>query len=315
MDLNRRFLKQKAMRRVLISLAPITLFAIFLYGWHVLAMMALVSAVAIAVEYTAMRLISGKDAKVSEAVLVTSVLFTLTLPPSTPWWVAVIGIAFGVFFGKGVFGGFGRNIFNPALVSRCFVYIAFPAWMTNDWRVPFTELPGGFARFVSDTVAGATPMALLKSSGDATGLLQLFWGFIAGSVGETSALLILIGALYLLITKTASWQIMLSGTVTFAAVSGILYLTGSSNADPLTALLSGGVLFALVFMATDPVSAPSQPSAKVFYAILIAAACALIRTYALFTEGIMFAVLFANVFSPLLDRQVKAWKSRKKAVA
>ena len=315
MDLNHLFLKQKIMHRVLISLAPITLFSIFLFGWRVLALMAVVTVTGVLFEYLAMRLINGSSAKVSEAVLVTCVLYTLTLPPATPWWVAVIGIAFGVFFGKGVFGGFGRNIFNPALVARCFVYVSFPAYLTAGWIEPLTRLPGGFARFSTDIVSSATPMVQIKAGEAASSLLDLFLGLISGSNGETSALLILAAAVYLIATKTASWKIMLSCALTFAVLSAAFHYTGLYAADPLYSLLSGGFLFATVFMATDPISAPADDRAKIAYGALIALAAILIRIFSLFTEGIMFAILFANIFSPLLDRQFKALKARKKVTA
>lgn len=315
MDLKNLFLKQKIMRRVLVGLVPITLFSIFLYGWRMLVLMAVVTATGLFVEYLAMRLINGQSAKISEAVLVTCVLYTLTLPPATPWWVAVIGIAFGIFFGKGVFGGFGRNIFNPALVARCFVYVSFPGYLTVGWLEPLTRLPGGFARFSTDAVSLATPMVQVKAGEAGPSLLDLFVGLTSGSSGETSALLILAAAIYLIATKTASWKIMLSCTASFAVLSAVFHYSGLYAADPLYSLLSGGFMFAAVFMATDPISAPADDWAKIAYGILIAAAAILIRTYSLFTEGIMFAILIANVFSPLLDRQFKALRARKKVTA
>lgn len=315
MDLKNLFLKQKIMRRVLISLAPITLFSIFLFGWRMLVLMAVVTIFGLLAEYLAMRLVNGKTAKISEAVLVSCVLFTLTLPPATPWWVAAIGIAFGVFFGKGVFGGFGRNIFNPALVARCFVYVSFPTYLTAGWIEPLTRLPGGFARYAADVASAATPMIQIKAGETGPGLLNLFLGLISGSSGETSSLLILVAAVYLIATKTASWKIMLSCAGTFAVLSAIFHYSGLYAADPLYSILSGGFLFATVFMATDPVSAPTDDWAKIAYGALIALAAILIRTFSLFTEGIMFAILFANIFSPLLDRQLKALKARKKVTA
>lgn len=316
MNLGNLVLKQKIMRRVLLSLIPLIIFSVFLFGWRMLVLLAFVCLIGILCEYAAMRLINGKGAKVSEAVLVSCFLFTLTLPPATPLWVAGVGIAFGVFFGKGVFGGFGRNIFNPALVGRCLVYVSFPTYLTANWSAPFTALPGGFAQFGTlDALAMATPMALMKDAGTMTGYGKLFLGTIAGSAGETSALLILCAAIYLLVTKTASWRIMLSCALSFAVLGLVLFLLGETQADPLFSLLSGGFLFGTVFMTTDPVSAPADRTAQLIYGVLIAAATVLIRTYSLFTEGMMFAILFANTFSPLLERQIKELKARKKVAA
>lgn len=306
------FMKQKMMTKVLISLSPILLFSLWLFGLRTLLLLAVVTATGILCEYGILRLINGDKAKVSEAVLVSCALFTLTLPPSTPIWVAMVGIAFGVVFGKCVFGGFGRNIFNPALVGRCLIYVSFPTHMTVAWSNPFTSFPGGLLRYDGgvDVMTAATPMLQLKNAGAPTGYLSLFLGNIAGSIGETSALLILIAAVYLIVTKTASWKIMLSCLFSFTALSAILYWTGTAKADPLFAVLAGGFLFATVFMATDPISAPQNDIAKIIYGILIGLLAVVIRSFSIFTEGIMFAILIANTFVPLIDRQVKQLAAR-----
>ncbi len=305
------------MQKVLYSLVPICVFAIYLFGLRVLVMLAIVCLAGCLVEYGAMRLVSGKTARISEAALVSCVLFVLTLPPATPYWVAVLGIAFGLFFGKGVFGGFGRNVFNPALVGRCFVYISFPAYLTGRWSMPFTGLPGGFFSYDGgvDAIASATPLITQQAGGGSASYLQLIFGTIGGSWGETSAVLIILAAIYLIVTKTASWKIMLAGTISFTVFSSILYFSGTSTADPLFSLLSGGFLFAVVFMATDPISAPNQEKAKIIYASLIGLITVFIRQFSLFTEGAMFAILVSNIFAPLIDRQIKQLAAKKKAVA
>ena len=311
------FLKQKMMTRVLISLLPILLLSIYLFGLRTLALLAVVTITGILCEYGIMRLINGPKAKVSEAVLVTCLLFTLTLPPSVPYWVAMVGIAFGVVFGKCVFGGFGKNIFNPALVGRCLIYVSFPAHMTVAWSKPFSDFPGGLIRWSggADALTSATPMLTFNKEGIMTDYLRLFFGNIAGSLGETSALLIIVAAIYLIVTKTASWKIIVSTIGSFAVLGSILYFTGVIQTDPLFSVLSGGFLFAAVFMATDPISAPKQEVSKIIYGILIGVIALIIRSFSLFTEGIMFAVLIVNAFVPLIERNVKAYKSRKKVTA
>ncbi len=305
------------MHKVLLSLVPVILLAAFLFGLRILLLLGVVCLTGCFVEYGAMRLVNGSKAKVTEAALVSCFLFTLSLPPATPYWIAMLGIAFGLFFGKGVFGGFGRNIFNPALIGRCFIYISFPASMTVRWSAPFTSFPGGLIRYDggSDVISGATPMIQLQNGLEQTGYLDLLTGFIAGSLGETSALLIILAGIYLIITKTASWKIMASCLLSFTLLNTILYLTGLSQADPLFSLLSGGFLFATVFMATDPVSAPAQETSRVLYGILIGLTAVVIRQFSLFTEGIMFAILVANAFGPLIDRQVRQLSERRKKVA
>ncbi len=311
------FLKQKMMTRVLISLLPILLLSIYLFGLRTLVLLAVVTITGILCEYGIMRLINGPKAKVSEAVLVTCLLFTLSLPPSVPYWVAMVGIAFGVVFGKCVFGGFGKNIFNPALVGRCLIYVSFPAHMTIAWSKPFSDFPGGLIRWSggADALTSATPMLTFNKEGILTDYLRLFLGNIAGSLGETSALLIIVAAIYLIVTKTASWKIIVSTIGSFAVLGSILYFTGVIQTDPLFSVLSGGFLFAAVFMATDPISAPKQEVSKIIYGILIGVIALIIRSFSLFTEGIMFAVLIVNAFVPLIERNVKAYKSRKKVTA
>jgi len=315
MKLKDVFLKQKMMTRVLISLLPILLLSIYFFGFRTLALLCVVTITGIVCEYGIMRLINGDKAKVSEALLVTSLLFTLTLPPSVPYWIAAVGIAFGVVFGKCVFGGFGKNIFNPALVGRCMIYVSFPAHMTVAWAEPFNGLLGGFIRWSGgiDAMTSATPMILMNKEGIITDYLNLLLGNIAGSLGETSALLILVMAVYLIMTKTASWKIIVSCVASFAIFGLILYLTGVIETDPLFGVLSGGFLFAAVFMATDPVSAPRQEPSKYIYGVLIGIVAIIIRAFALFTEGVMFAILIVNAFVPLIDRNIKILKDKKNA--
>ncbi len=309
------FLKQKMMRRVLLSLIPIFLLSVYFFGLRTLVLLLVVTITGILSEYGIMRLIDGEKAKVSEAVFVTCLLFTLTLPPTVPFWIAAVGIAFGVVFGKCVFGGFGRNIFNPALVGRCLIYVSFPAHMTITWAQPYSGLFGGFAKWTSgiDSMTSATPMILLNKEGILTDYIKLFLGNISGSLGETSALLIIAAAIYLIITKTASWKIIVSCVATFGIFSSILYLTGIVEADPLFSILSGGFLFAAVFMATDPVSAPKQETSKYIYGALIGIVAMVIRAFSFFTEGIMFAILIVNSFTPLIDRNIKMLKDKRKA--
>ena len=305
------FMRQKLMRKVLLSLVPIIIFSVYLFGLRVLALLAAVSLAGILTEYLILRTIHGKASRVSEAVLVSAWLFTLTLPPQTPFWTAILGIVFGVLFGKGVYGGFGRNIFNPALLGRCFVYISFPAYLTANWKQPFTGFPGGFVKYAAGAVTGATPIAAFAKFGEAVDLHKLFFGGVSGSLGETSVLLILAAAVYLILTKSASWKIMVAAAAGFLGFSSGLYFAGLNVPDPLTALMSGGFLFGAVFMATDPVTAPKQVPLQILYGLLIGSLTVLIRAFANFTEGIMFAVLIANAFVPLMELKFTEFTAKK----
>ncbi|MBM7558333.1 RnfABCDGE type electron transport complex subunit D [Marinitoga litoralis] len=283
------FLKQPMMRKVLYALAPIYLFALYFYGVRLLILSVVVFAGGILTEYIMEKRVNKN---VSEAVLVTSMLFVLSLPPLTPWWIALIGIVFGVLFGKEVFGGFGRNPFNPAIVGRLFIYITFPNVMTYGWMKP-----GGFG---IDVVTTATPLKLMRDSGETIDLLKAFFGFRPGSMGESFIFLIVLAAIYLIYTKTASWKIIVSTFLSATALTYIFYFAGFIN-FPLEFLMSGSLLFVTVFMATDPISGPKNQKAHWYYGILIGSVTILIRTFSLFPEGTSFAVLLGNTFAPLMD--------------
>lgn len=290
------FQKQPAMRRVLLALAPIFLFSLYLYGLRALAIALATFIPGVLVEY----LFEKKRGKpVSEAVLVTCGLYTLAMPPVVPLWIVSLGIVFAVFMAKEVYGGFGRNVFNPAIAGRLFVYISFSTYMQAS-----LARPGGFGlgsgSLLADAVSGPTALGVLKAGGQ-VGLGDLLLGFRLGSLGEGSSILILLAGLYLVLTRTASWRLILS-TLASGLVLGLgLILAGVARALPLEALLGGSFLFVAVFMATDPISAPKKPLAQWLYGGLIGSCVVLIRTFSLFPEGTSFAVLFGNVFASFLD--------------
>ncbi|MGO1369954.1 MAG: RnfABCDGE type electron transport complex subunit D [Senegalia sp. (in: firmicutes)] len=314
-QLKKYFMQQKMMRKVIYSLIPIILASIYYFGWRSLLLIGWTTIWGCATEYIFEKKY-GKG-KVSEAVIVTSILFTLTLPPSTPFWVATLGIIFGVVFGKAVFGGFGKNVFNPALVARAFVYVSFPEPLTIKWSNVSDSFLGGFTRFTTatvDTISTATPMLKFRETGELTDYFNLFIGKISGSLGETSAILIILAAIYLIYTKTASWHIIASVITGFLGLSFILRLLGATSVpNPLFGILSGGILFGAVFMATDPISAAKTTPGKWIYGILIGCVTVIIRGYALFSGGIMFAVLIGNTFAPIIDEGVRYYKKSKKA--
>jgi len=224
-----------------------------------------------------------------------------------------VGIIFGIVFGKGVFGGFGKNIFNPAIVARCFIYISFPAFMTVTWTKPFTSFPGGLIRFTNsiDAATKATPLINFNKTGEIASYWKLSYGGVAGSLGETAAILIILAGIYLIIKKIASWKVMASCLVGFGVLSTILWLTEVTTANPLFSILSGGFVFGMVFMATDPVTAPKTDVARIIYGLAIGMITAVIRIFGLFAEGMMFAILVANMFVPLIERMLKDLKARK----
>ena len=254
--------------------------------------------------------------KISEGFLVTGLLFPLTLPPTIPLWQVAVGISFGVVIGKEIFGGTGRNFLNPALTGRAFLFFAYPANMSGDavWRV----IEKADVKMV-DAVSGATPLAVagLAQAGDSiTTLLNkagytmgtLLVGNHPGSIGETSALMCLIGALGLIIVGVASYRIVVGGVLGVLATGYFLNLFAGPTSsallgiNPFYHLILGGFAFGIAYMATDPVSAPGMNHSKWIYGFIIGVLTVLIRVLnPAYPEGVMLAILFMNLFSPLLD--------------
>ncbi len=239
--------------------------------------------------------------EVNEGFFVTSMLFPLILPPTIPYWQVAVGISFGVVLGKEVFGGVGMNIFNPALTGRVFLFFAYPAQISGDkvW-------------VAVDGISQATPLAQLADPAMqiASGWKDAFLGLIPGSMGETSTLACLLGAGLLIITGIGSWRIILSSIVGLVGVSLLFNVIGSATnpmfaVTPAWHLVLGGFAFGAVFMATDPVSAPLTINGQYLYGFLIGALTIMVRVVnPAFPEGTMLAILFMNVFSPIIDRVI-----------
>lgn len=335
--------KQPAMRKVLLALVPCAAGSIYYFGWRSLGMLAFCWAWGFLLEWLFCR---KRNEPVSEAVFVTATLFALVMPPGVGWHVLAVGMGVAIIFSKEVFGGFGRNIFNPALAGRCFVYICFPVALTGMWLPPASGPWGALNRWTtavwpdgSDAVTSATPMALLKSGhlvrswdDDAAGsipypvgdqetikihngalLKAQLLGHMSGTMGVTSALLILIGGLYLYWTKTASRTTILSVIITYAVLNQLLFWLGVRPVPGAwPAVLGGGFLLGAFFMATDPVSSPKTEPGRIIFGILIGTATLVIRNFSIFNGGLMFSILLGNMFAPIIDYGVKAWQERKK---
>ena len=317
---------QKPMKQVLFACAPLLAFSIYSFGWRVAVMLLLVTVCAYVTEAVFTR--QWKE-PVSSAVLVSAVLFTFSLPPTLPFWMAVMGIIFGIVFGKMVFGGFGRNVFNPALTGRAFVYISFGNYMTAQWYEPWMRFPAGLAHWgwtaasaPPDVITTATPGMLLKMSVTALaerGLTaadlsfrSLFFGDCAGVIGGTSAVLTIFCGLYLLWTKAASYRIVLSGFLGYAVVQTLLWRLGLGNApDPLRAAMGGSLIIGLFFYATDPVSAAQTHAGRWLYGAIVGAMSSLISTFSAWPAGTMFAILLANMFAPITDYTVRLLQTPK----
>jgi len=253
--------------------------------------------------------------EVNEGFFVTGILFTLILPPTIPLWMVFLGISFGVVVGKEIFGGTGKNFLNPALVGRAFLFFAYPAHMSGDsvWTA-VDGFSGATALALAfegdlDYSAGLNEVAGTMSGVDLT-WMQTAFGGIQGSMGETSLLLIALGAVILLTTKIASWRIMLSMLLGMAAMATLFNIIGSDT-NPMFDmpwfwhLSLGGFAFGMVFMATDPVSASMTNTGKLIFGALIGVMTVLIRVInPAFPEGVMLAILFGNLAAPLIDHFV-----------
>ncbi len=258
-----------------------------------------------------------KGHEIQEGFLVSGILIPLIVPVDTPLWMLAVATAFAVIFAKEVFGGTGYNIWNVALVCRAFLFFAYPSKMTGDQVFVRTDPTFGLgAGNIVDAYSGATPLGQVGTAtsnhiqmtdvlGNPLSLWDMFWGLIPGSIGETSKLAILIGAIILLITGVASWKTMISvfaGGIVAAVVFNLIGTTPAMMVTPVQHILLGGFAFGAVFMATDPVTSARTETGKYIYGFLIGLFAVLIRVLNPgYPEGMMLAILLMNSFAPLID--------------
>lgn len=302
---------EKNMYGVLIALVPTFIFSIVFFGLGAI-LVTLTSVVACLVfEYVIQKYLMKQRPTIWDgSAIITGVLLAFNLPSSLPLWIVVIGALVAIGIGKMSFGGLGNNIFNPALVGRVFLLISFPVQMTT-WPVP-----NGFA--TADAVTGATPLALVKeavkngqavgdalsSAGFSTGNLIL--GNMGGSLGEVAAIGLLLGFAYMLIRKIISWHIPVAIFATVIVFSGILNLADPAQfAGPVFHLFTGGLMLGTIFMATDYVTSPMTHKGMLIYGVGIGLLTVIIRVFGAYPEGMSFAILIMNGFTPLINRYCK----------
>ncbi|MGP1526150.1 MAG: NADH:ubiquinone reductase (Na(+)-transporting) subunit B [Candidatus Cryptobacteroides sp.] len=248
-----------------------------------------------------------KNEEVNEGYLVTGMLIPLIVPVEVPLWTLAIAVAFAVVFGKEVFGGTGMNFLNPALLTRAFLFFSYPSHMSGSFV--WVGLKKGE---VIDAASGATPLSLLSECKEAVAPLtdkfsymDMFLGTVPGSIGETSVIAILLGAIILVWTGIASWKIMCSSVLGALFVGWIGYATGVTAVPAWAQLIMGGFAFGAVFMATDPVTSAQTEKGKWIYGFLIGALCVMVRLFNPgYAEGMMLAILLMNTFAPLIDYYV-----------
>lgn len=297
---------KRYMFAVVLAVLPAAIAAIYFYGWRALAMI-VVSYVAGGIAEVAFTLVRKEE--ITEGFLVTGILFPLILPPSLPLWMVAVGIIVGVILGKEVFGGTGYNVFNPALVGRVFLTVSFPVAMSSRWAAPFTGGWAGFTEYGVDTITTATPLGTFANEGTLAPLRELFFGTIPGCLGETSALLVILGGIFLMLAKIIDWRIPVAylGSVFLFSLLGI-YLWPNQMAPPVFQLLAGGLMFGAMFMATDPVSSPTTKEGRWVYGVFLGVMTVSIRAFSGYPEGVMFSILLMNMFAPLMDEMVMTFR-------
>ena len=302
---------EKNMYGVLIALVPTFIFSIVFFGLGAILVTLTSVAACLVFEYVIQKYLMKQRPTIWDgSAIITGVLLAFNLPSSLPLWIVVIGALVAIGIGKMSFGGLGNNIFNPALVGRVFLLISFPVQMTT-WPVP-----NGFA--TADAVTGATPLALVKEAvknGQAVGdtlssvgitTSNLILGNIGGSLGEVAAIGLLLGFAYMLIRKIISWHIPVAIFATVIVFSGILNLADPAQfAGPVFHLFTGGLMLGAIFMATDYVTSPMTHKGMLIYGVGIGLLTVIIRVFGAYPEGMSFAILIMNGFTPLINRYCK----------
>ena len=302
---------KRFMSMVIVALIPCLLASLYFFGLRVVAMI-IVSYAAGGLVEVAFAFIRKEE--INEGFLVTGMLFPLILPPTMPLWMVAVGVMFGVAVGKELFGGTGRNLFNPALVGRCFLALAYPRAISAVWVEPGSGMFGRVLQYVHaghDAVTTATPLGMAKQ-GHLVDWMDLFTGQVSGSVGETSVIAILIGAAILLVSRVANWRTVVATLGSFNLLALLLHLLiPETFGPPHWHLLAGGLMFGAVFMATDPITSPVTNGGKWVYGAIIGSATVLIRNLTGYVEGVMFAILLGNIAAPIIDEVVIRFKLRR----
>lgn len=300
---------RKIMYRVVYALIPVLIWSVFVFGLDALRVTLIAVVACLVFEYLIQKFILKVVPTITDgSALITGMLLAFNVPSNLPWWIIVIGSLVAIGIGKLSYGGLGNNIFNPALVGRVFLLISFPVQMTS-WPVNH--------RSEIDAITSATPLGIIKEglmngipiseiSHKLPSAIDMLLGNIGGSLGEISALLLIIGGLYLLFTKTITWHIPVSIVATVALVATIFWLINPQEyINPVYQILSGGLMLGAIYMATDMVTSPMTHRGQLIFGIGIGIITVSIRLWGAYPEGISFAILIMNAFTPLINTYVK----------
>ncbi len=300
---------QKIMYRVVYAMLPVLVWSVFVFGLDALRVTLIAVVSSLFFEYVIQKfLMKIKPTITDGSALITGILIAFNVPSNIPWWIIVIGSLVAIGIGKLSFGGLGSNIFNPALVGRVFLLISFPVQMTS-WPIN--------SRSGIDGVTSATPLGMIKEgiangtpiseiSGNLPSTIDMLFGNIGGSLGEISALLLIIGGLYMLWKKVITWHIPISIIGSVAFIAAIFWLIDPEvYINPIYHVLTGGLMLGAIFMATDMVSSPMTPKGQIIFGVGIGLITISIRLFGAYPEGISFAILIMNAFTPLINNYVK----------
>lgn len=273
---------------VIIALLPTSLFGIYNFGWKALVLILVTIASCVASEWIFNKIVHKQNTITDLSSVVTGLLLALNLPVTLPWWEAVIGGVFAIIIVKMMFGGLGQNFMNPALGARCFLLIAFAANMTN---------------YVTDTYTGATPLAAIRSEGvGSVNVMDMLIGNTAGTIGETSVIAILIGAIILILRGIIDLKIPGAYIITFAVFMLLFGGHGFDTTYLVAELCGGGLMLGAFFMATDYVTSPITPAGKIIFGISCGILTGLFRCFGANAEGVSFAIILSNLFVPIIEK-------------
>ncbi|MBN2275417.1 MAG: RnfABCDGE type electron transport complex subunit D [Bacteroidales bacterium] len=300
------------MTGVIIALIPTFLMSVFIFGIGTLIVTSVAVVTCVLTEYLIQKYLMHTETRIGDgSAIVTGLLLAFNLPSNLPWWIIILGSVFAIGIGKMVYGGLGNNPFNPAIVGRVFLLISFPVQMTS-WPLPIASR----MQYVN-AITGATPLGIMKEglrngealtdlSGQIPGHMELFLGHMSGSLGEVSAIALLLGFVWLLYKRIITWHIPVVIIATVFSFTGILWLIDPvHNASPVFHILTGGLMIGAIFMATDLVTSPMTKAGMILYALGIGIITVVIRVFGAYPEGVSFAILIMNAFVPLINRTMK----------
>ncbi|MCH3924063.1 MAG: RnfABCDGE type electron transport complex subunit D [Bacteroidales bacterium] len=292
------------MWNVVIALLPALLVGIYYFGFSVLLITLVSVASCLLFEYLIQKyILKGENTTCDGSAVVTGILLAFNLPANIPLWIVILGSLVAIGVGKMTFGGLGKNPFNPALVGRVFLFLSFPTKMAmSSWPMPHPM----FSNAVSDAITGPTPLSIIKHGGQLPDLMNMFLGQTGGSLGEVSAIAIILGGLFMLCKKVISWHIPVAFIGTAFIFSGILWMCNPQEyINPFYHILSGGMMLGAIFMATDMVTSPITHKGQLIFGAGCGLLTIIFRCFGPMPEGVSFAILIMNGVTPLIDKNIK----------